>query len=407
VPTRPLITTDCHIAPPPSLADELPAAYREQVPHIDHRADGDYLVRPMVLTEETKQMMATMMAGLAASGSSSMAMNMSETGMQLAQGVKVDVEDDATIARILSADCCPEANPAFTAQGLIDELARDGVVGGVLIGGAAFGTHANTDVDIAWTRLNNDWVHDTFKDHLDRFAPGISLPLGDIPASVKELERAAALGLRPVLLPDVVPAMPYTNPAWEPLWEAASGLGVPLMTHVSTPRAMYPWSAQSAYAPGQGATTAFALVSLGMAETVCWFAGGILERHPDLKVVMTECSAGWLGWLMNFLDHHWEGRFGNQFLTDQGFAAMGVTEAPPSYYIKRQIACTFMDDPIAIRNRDFTGLDCLMWGNDYPHHEGVFPFSQESIDKQFAGVPEHEIMHIVHDNAANVFGITA
>ena len=192
----------------------------------------------------------------------------------------------------------------------------------------------------------------------------------------------------------------------EPLWEAAESLGVPLATHVGTPRAMYPWSAKTAYSPGQGATTAFVLVSLGMAETVAWFAcSGILERHPKLKVVMTECSAGWLGWLINFLDHHYFGRFGNEFLTDQGFQPMKATEAPPSFYIKRQISCTFMDDPIAIRNRDFTGLDCLMRGNDYPHQEGVFPDSQQWVEKQFAGVPESEIMHIVHDNAARVFGL--
>ena len=68
---------------------------------------------------------------------------------------------------------------------------------------------------------------------------------------------------------------------------------------------------------------------------------GILERHPGLKVVMTECSAGWLGWLINFLDHHYFGRFGNDFLTTQGFQPMKATEAPPGYYIKRQIACTY------------------------------------------------------------------
>ena len=37
----------------------------------------------------------------------------------------------------------------------------------------------------------------------------------------------------PVLLPDVLPARPYTDPAWEPLWEAAEGLGVPLATPVT------------------------------------------------------------------------------------------------------------------------------------------------------------------------------
>jgi len=389
---RPLITSDCHIAPPPTLADELPERMRAQVTHLDHRSDGVYLVRPEQIPEGMRE-------ALEAGGGEGM------TAL-LAEGVKVDPDDDAALARVLAGDICAQARVGFTAQSFVDELERDGVVGAVLIGGAAFSVHSDVDVDIAWTRLVNDWIHDEFKDHLDRFAPGISLPLGDVAASVEELERTAALGLRPVLLPDVLPARPYTDPAWEPLWEAAEGLGVPLITHVGPARALVPWAMQTHFSPGQGATTAFVMSSLGMAETVCWFAcSGVLERHPGLKVVMTECSAGWLGWLMNFLDHHWAGRFGNEFLTDQGFAPMKATEAPPSHYIRRQIACTFMDDPIAIRNRDFTGLDCLMWGNDYPHQEGVFPDSQEWVEKQFAGVPEDEIMPIVHDNAASVFGL--
>lgn len=391
---RPLITTDCHLAPPPTLANELPERFRSQVTHLEERVDGTYLVRPDLLPEGMRAMMEAEQGGDAVTAA-------------LAQGVKVDPDDEEMVARVLAADVCIQANPGFTAQSYIDELARDGVVGAVLIGAAAFGIHADTEVDVAWTRLVNDWTAETFKDHLGQFAPGINLPLGDIDASVRELERAAGLGLRPALLPDVVPSRPYTDPAWEPLWEAAESLGVPLATHVSTPRALYPWADKTSYSPGQGATTAFALVSLGMAETVAWFAGsGILERHPKLKVVMTECSAGWLGWLINFLDHHYFGRFGNEFLTDQGFQPMKATEAPPSFYIKRQISCTFMDDPIAIRNRDFTGLDCLMWGNDYPHQEGVFPDSQEWVEKQFAGVAEAEIMHIVHDNAAKVFGLS-
>ena len=47
-----------------------------------------------------------------------------------------------------------------------------------------------------------------------------------------------------------------------------------------------------------------------------------------------------------------------------------------------------------------------MWGNDYPHPEGLWPHSQEYVDKVFAGVPEHEVMQMVHDNAVKVYGFT-
>jgi len=47
-----------------------------------------------------------------------------------------------------------------------------------------------------------------------------------------------------------------------------------------------------------------------------------------------------------------------------------------------------------------------LWGNDYPHLEGSFPYSHEWIDKQFAGVPGDEVDAMVRGNAARLFGIS-
>ena len=62
-----------------------------------------------------------------------------------------------------------------------------------------------------------------------------------------------------------------------------------------------------------------------------------------------------------------------------------------------------MWDPVAIHNREITGTDCLLWGNDYPHNEGAFPYSHEWAGKQFADVAPHQAKAILHDNGAKVF----
>jgi predicted TIM-barrel fold metal-dependent hydrolase len=76
----------------------------------------------------------------------------------------------------------------------------------------------------------------------------------------------------------------------------------------------------------------------------------------------------------------------------------------PSELIRRQAHATFMNDPVAINNRHITGLETLMWGNDYPHPEGTWPLSQEVIAEQFKDVPDDEMRAIVGGNAAKVFG---
>jgi predicted TIM-barrel fold metal-dependent hydrolase len=76
----------------------------------------------------------------------------------------------------------------------------------------------------------------------------------------------------------------------------------------------------------------------------------------------------------------------------------------PSELIRRQCHATFMYDPVAINNRHITGVETLMWGNDYPHPEGTWPISQEIAAKQFDGVADDELRAIVGGTAASVFG---
>ena len=136
-----------------------------------------------------------------------------------------------------------------------------------------------------------------------------------------------------------------------------------------------------------------------MGKTIIWLTfSGTFQKYPGLKVVMTEGYAFWMAGLMQFCDHHWEGRF-------RSVADTRVElEAPPSFYMKRQARATFMWDPVAIRNRDLTGTDSLLWANDYPHVEGTFPDSQQFVEKQFADVPEDDIERITFSNAADLFG---
>ena len=73
---------------------------------------------------------------------------------------------------------------------------------------------------------------------------------------------------------------------------------------------------------------------------------------------------------------------------------------------KRQFWATFEDDRAGILTRDLIGVDRLMWGSDYPHTEGTFPYSQEQIMKDFMGVPEGEVRQMVAGNAARLYGLS-
>jgi predicted TIM-barrel fold metal-dependent hydrolase len=124
-------------------------------------------------------------------------------------------------------------------------------------------------------------------------------------------------------------------------------------------------------------------------------AGGALDRFPGLRIVAVETGAAWIAWVITQADLVYE---------DHKMFRTATLSMLPSELIRRQCHATFMTDPVAIHSRTITGVDCLLWGNDYPHPEGTWPHSAAAVADQFAGVPEDEVFAMVAGNAARVFG---
>jgi predicted TIM-barrel fold metal-dependent hydrolase len=382
---RRLITTDNHLVPPPWLMNELP----ERLQHVLRLSVTGYEERDGQRYLKTSGVTEMMRPGSAAE-------------------IHVGAVGDSLEPVIKALNNFPgvDATPWFDPKGRLDDMRRENVVAAVLIGDPSIGirrSQMDVEAQIAYCRVVNDWQIDTYKDYFDVFAPGIYLPFLDPAACVKELERCSAAGLRHGVMPDYVWDAPYADSQWEPVWEAADALKLPLTLHISglrhRPADIH---ALATSYPGK-ALSGFYAASVGMGETLAEFSlAGIFQKYPDLHVVMTEGSAFWLAGLMRFLDHYWGNRYG-RMLNDR-FAARKIDlEMPPSFYIRRQGHATFMYDPLAIRLREETGTDCLLWGNDYPHTEGVFPDSQTFVEKQFAGVAEDDIERMTFSNAAKLY----
>jgi len=54
--------------------------------------------------------------------------------------------------------------------------------------------------------------------------------------------------------------------------------------------------------------------------------------------------------------------------------------------------------------RHSVGVDRIMWGSDFPHREGCWPYSHEHLRLAFAGVDPVEVAAMVGGNAARVYG---
>ena len=53
---------------------------------------------------------------------------------------------------------------------------------------------------------------------------------------------------------------------------------------------------------------------------------------------------------------------------------------------------------------DVSGVEALMWGSDYPHEEGTYPWSAKTVDRLGQPLTEAQARLVFRENAARIFG---
>ena len=55
-----------------------------------------------------------------------------------------------------------------------------------------------------------------------------------------------------------------------------------------------------------------------------------------------------------------------------------------------------------LSGREAVAVEQILWGNDYPHYEGTFPYTHASLQLTFPGLPDNERRLILGENAARL-----
>ena len=274
------------------------------------------------------------------------------------------------------------------------------------------GSRPEVDLNLAVAQAYNDWVHEVFAPEPERYIAAAFVPVDDVALAVEEAERCIAKGFRTLMLPCSYPWRPYDRPEYTPLWSLVEESGVVLNFHVFTGNvffgtdfasvdgmsveefAMRRESARVTEERMERLSTTVIGMAAGMGPIVHLTGGGVLERHPRLKFVITEAEAGWLAWTLHAMDA----------MQHRRRLGLNTLSMRASDYFRRQGAVTITDDPIALNNLGLTGTDCIMWGNDYPHDEGTYPASQQYRDAIVAATTPAQARAIFAGNAARIYG---
>jgi predicted TIM-barrel fold metal-dependent hydrolase len=249
-------------------------------------------------------------------------------------------------------------------------------------------------------RVYNEFIADGLA-RSRRFKCAGLVPVWTLEGALAELTFITEAGLGAFMLPTVSnPGPSWNHPEWEPLWSAIEEAGLPVVMHQGTGHSM-----QYYRGPGAAVASLMATQSEGARTAALLATSGVLANHPELHVVFVEYNAGWLGWVMQTIDFYTTSfrRYGNVTPSGKPWIRPDLPQ-PPSDYLRRQVHATFQDDPVALHNIAITGVDPIIWGNDYPHEEGTYPHSRDVVARLAADLDPATTARVFRENAAELFG---
>jgi predicted TIM-barrel fold metal-dependent hydrolase len=363
-----ILSSDSHVFEPPDLWEtRIDAAFRDRAPRIERIDGGDHVV------VEADQVLS---------------------GIGLISNAGARFEAPETISAKGRFEDVHRGG-YDPAQHLTD-MVIDGVAGEVLYPsqGLFYFKVADTALMSAIFRAYNDWLAEFCRADPARLKGIAMINLDDVQDAIKELERAARLGLCGAMITEY-PAEDrrYDQPEYEPFWAAAASLDMPLSLHTATRRQGKIRGAGTGTLRDASSREAF-YPALSMCDMIF---SGVFERQPRLMLAIVEFELSWAPNVVTSMDYTYRERHGEALYRFKSGMA-------PSDFFRRNVVLSFQEDAIGIRLRDVIGVENIMWGSDYPHSESTFPQSRKILTEILAGVPADEQAKIVGGNTARVYG---
>ncbi|BAZ33080.1 putative amidohydrolase 2 [Cylindrospermum sp. NIES-4074] len=249
----------------------------------------------------------------------------------------------------------------------------------------------------AFTHAYNTWLYEEFCSYAPDRLKGVgAINLHAPEQMVSELHRIANFGWKAVFLrPNPVKGRLLSDSAYEPLWTTCEELNIAVGIHEGTHSRL----------PTTGAdrfNTRFALHACShpmeqMMALLALIEGGVLERHPRLKVGFLESGCGWLPYWLWRMDQEYD----NLHLEVQNHVKM-----KPSDYFRRQCFVAIdPNEPYLAQIIEYIGTDNLIFGSDYPHMDHQ-PDVVNMVLELETQLSQETVQKIVWDNTCRFYNLT-
>lgn len=253
------------------------------------------------------------------------------------------------------------------------------------------------EITQAYLRAYNRWIVDFCSDSGGRLIPIAQLSLGDPQAAEVELRRAAKDGVKGVWVPPFCwTRKALGHPDHHRVFAAAQELGLPFGIHPSfEPR----WAAPGRFENMTSIKFTF-FINVTAPDAVrhaftSLFQFGVFDLFPELRVVVLESGASWIGYWLDRMDSVYE-------------APQGRTvplKEKPSFYFRRQ--CWISADPDETTLASIiplVGEDRFFWASDFPHPDHA-PAYVGRLTEILRALPESARAGLLGRNVLTAYGL--
>ena len=301
---------------------------------------------------------------------------------------------------------------AFDASARLDYMDELGIWAMVLypnvggFGAQEFLRLGDPELMLTCVQVYNDWQTEWASAASERLLPITSIPFWDVAASVREIRRCAAMGHKGILFtgePHSFGMPVLGSPHWNPLWEVAVELDLPVSFHIGSGNMEGGLLREKVKQYGRMA--AFAELSVGLfmnnGRQLCdLLMSGVLARYPTIKFISVESGIGWVPFVLEALDYQFEG---NRVADERP----EFDRLPSEYFARNVYACYWFEQTAPRRLIDKVGVDNILFETDFPHPTSLFG---DEVKRRISGglddcdaVTRHKILW---ENARKLYKIT-
>jgi predicted TIM-barrel fold metal-dependent hydrolase len=293
-------------------------------------------------------------------------------------------------------------------QGTVAEVIYPNTVPPFYPSGAVTAPSPTNDAEyrLLWAgvQAHNRWLVDFCNDAPGRRAGLAQVFLTDLDDAIAEVKWAREAGLKGIIVPadHQLSIVNLYERRLDPFWKACVDYGMPVHRHAAS------------VGPPETPETGPAAIAVGVYETAMFIQrtlahlmiGGVFERFDDLQFIITETGCAWIPDELKRLDGSViMGRQKGTIAYPLYHRAVEDMQKLPSEHWSKNM---FMAPSLTVRKdldaRYGVGVDRILWGSDYPHHEGSFPHNNLAVRLLFHDIPEDEVRAMTSLNAAKLYG---